>query len=265
MIDMNKPTKPDGQEKTLMRTIKRFVPLIVLLLAIFAFFVSGVHRQLDFDQIAKQYASLQAFVTANPAISVLVTMLIYITATALSFPAAWLLTVTIALIFGWVTTSLIVLISATIGASILFLIARYALEEFFKQRAGNILNKMAKGFREDAVSYMLFLRMAPIFPFTLVNVVPAILGVPFTTFFWTTFVGIIPGVVAYSYAGEGLRSIVVERAEACASGIAPCGEPLTPGDLVTTQILIAFVLLAIVSLIPVVLKRVRASKSGNND
>jgi len=261
---MSEQTKPDGQQTPPKRTIKRFIPLIVLLLAIVAFFGSGVHRQLDFDQIATHYASLQAYVTANPVISILVAMLIYTGATALSFPAAWLLTVTIALIFGWITTSLIVLISATIGASILFLVARYALEGFFKQRAGNVLNKMAKGFREDAVSYMLFLRMAPIFPFTLVNVVPAILGVPFITFFWTTFVGIIPGVVAYSYAGEGLRSIVAERAEACAAGIAPCGEPLTPGDLVTTQILIAFVLLAIVSLIPVLLKRLRGSKSGNN-
>ena len=261
---MTEPTKPETPENTSMRTIKRLLPLMVLLLAVVAFFASGVHRNLDFDQIAASYATLVGHVGERPVLSVLVAMLAYTVATALSFPAAWLLTVAIALVFGWVTASFIVLISASTGASILFLIARYALADFFRHRAGAMLNKMAKGFREDAVSYMLFLRMAPIFPFTLVNVVPAILGVPLVTFFWTTFVGIIPGVVAYSYAGEGLRSIVVERADACAAGIAPCGEGLSPGDLVTTQILIAFILLALVSLLPILLKRLRASGTGNN-
>jgi uncharacterized membrane protein YdjX (TVP38/TMEM64 family) len=114
---------------------------------------------------------------------------------------------------------------------------------------------MAEGFRSDAVSYMLFLRLAPVFPFILVNVVPAILGVPFVTYLWTTFVGIIPGVLAYTFAGEGLRSIVHDRAAACAANVPPCGTPLTAGDLLTPQIGIAFALLAMVSLIPIVVKR----------
>jgi uncharacterized membrane protein YdjX (TVP38/TMEM64 family) len=193
----------------------------------------------------------------------LIATLIYAGATAVSFPAAWLLTVAFGLVFGWITASLIVVVGATAGAAILFWVARHGLADFFRHRAGNVMNKMAAGFREDATSYMLFLRLAPVFPFTLVNVVPAILNVSFSTFLWTTFVGIIPGVIAYSYAGEGLRSIVGERAAACAADIAPCGEALSPGDLVTREILIAFILLGIVSLIPVVLRRLRASKSGN--
>lgn len=118
---------------------------------------------------------------------------------------------------------------------------------------------MGKGFREDATSYMLFLRLAPVFPFTLINVVPAILGVRLSTFAWTTFVGIIPGVTAYAFAGEGLRSIVSERAAACAIDQPPCGTALSPADLVTKEILIAFALLGVVSLLPVVLKRLRRS------
>jgi uncharacterized membrane protein YdjX (TVP38/TMEM64 family) len=124
---------------------------------------------------------------------------------------------------------------------------------------------MADGFREDATSYLLFLRLTPLFPFWLVNAVPAILGVNFVTFAWTTFVGIIPGTVAFGFAGEGLRSIVADRAVACMAGIDPCGQPLAAGDLVTTEILIAFALLGLVSLLPVLLRRVRRGKPGGSD
>ncbi len=245
---------------SLMRVTKRFAPLGILALALIAFFATGLHKQLSFDAIAINYGQLTTLVEANPILAPLAMLLIYAAATALSFPAAWLITVTAGLVFGWQLASLIVVFGATIGACVLFLAARYALRDFFQSRAKGVLAKMADGFAEDATSFMLFLRLAPIFPFTLINVVPGILGVSLFTFAWTTFVGIIPGVIAYTFAGEGLRSIVGVRAEACAADIAPCGTPLSAGDLVTTQILIAFVLLAIVSLLPIVLKRLRRSR-----
>lgn len=236
--------------------IKRFVPLGVLVIAITAFFKSGLHRHLSFDSIAVNYGQLAEYVMAHPVLASLALVAAYAIAVALSFPAAWLLTVTAGLIFGWLWGGALVVFGATIGACILFLAARYALGDYFRQKAGGLVAKMAEGFRNDAVSYMFFLRFTPL-PFTLVNAVPGILGVKLSTFAWTTFVGIIPGVIAYSYAGEGLRSIVAERAEACGIGEPPCGTALSPGDLVTKEILIAFALLAVVSLIPVVLKRLR--------
>lgn len=251
----------NGTKNAPNHALRRFLPLGVLIVAIVLFFVSGLHQRFSFDQIAIHYGMLSTFVADQPILSALGVVVIYAAATAASFPAAWLLTVATGLVFGWATGAVLVIFGATIGACILYSAARFALADFFRQKAGGILNKMAGGFRDNATSYMLFLRLAPIFPFTLVNVVPAILGVPFVTFAWTTFVGIIPGVTAYVFAGEGLRSIVAERAEACAANIAPCGEALTPGDLVTPQILIAFALLGIVSLIPVVLKRFRRAKS----
>ncbi len=251
-------TEPAGRARP-KTALKRLLPLAVLLAAIAAIFASGLHRELSFDRIALQYGTLTNLIGERPVLSALGAMLIYMLATSVSFPAAWLLTVSIGLLFGWMVGGIIVLFGATFGACVLYLAARYALADFFRARAGGALNKMADGFRADATNYMLFLRLAPVFPFTLVNVVPAILGVPFIIFVWTTFVGIIPGVIAYAFAGEGLRSIVIERSEACLAEIAPCGEALSPGDLVTPQILIAFALLGVVSLIPVVLKRLRRS------
>ena len=253
MPQVEKEKKPTGR-------IRRFVPILVVGVLAVAVFGSGLHRAIDFDAIASQYTSLQTYVGENPLVAGLAAVAFYAVFTTLCIPAGWLVTVTIGLIFGWLAGSVLVVIGATLGASVLFFATKLALADFFKARAGNLLNRMAAGFREDAWSYMLFLRLAPVFSFTLVNVVPAILNVPFRIYFLTTAVGIIPGTVAYAFAGEGLRSIVRARAEACAASVPPCGEGLSPGDLVTREIVIAFALLSVVALLPVVIKRVRGQK-----
>lgn len=246
-----------AEQKSLFR---RLMPLAVLAVLVVGFFASGLHNQISFDELALRYAELTGFVEANLPLALLAAAGLYALAVAAAFPAAWLLTVGYGLVFGWALGTAAVVVGATVGASILFIVAGSLLADFYRKKAGGRLNAMAEGFRSDEASYMLFLRLAPVFPFVLVNVVPAILGVRFTTFVWTTAVGIIPGAIAYAFAGEGLRSIIGERAAACAAEVAPCGEALTPGQIVTPQILIAFSLLAVVSLIPVVLKRLRRAK-----
>jgi len=241
---------------------KRLLPILILATALLAFFGSGIYQRLTLDELALRYVELTNYIEANFLFSVLLTAAIYLGATAASFPAAWLLTVAIGLVFGWANGAAIVVVGATFGASVLFFAARSLLADFFRKRAGEKLNIMAKGFRNDATSYMLFLRLAPIFPFLMVNVVPAILGVPFRVFFWTTAFGIIPGTIAYSFAGEGLRSIILQRAAACSQQIAPCGQPFAASDIITTKMLIAFTLLALVSLMPVILKKFRKTKEA---
>ncbi len=242
--------------------MKRIIPIIILLFIIAAFFIFGLDENLNFDELALKYADLSAFVGEKPVLSIVIAMFIYIVATAFSFPVAWLLSVSVGLIFGFFIGSFIVLFGATIGATILFLLAKYAFADFFKKRSGDFLTKMAKGFRNGAASYLLFLRLVPIFPFALVNVMPAILNVRLFTFIWTTFVGIIPGVIAYIYAGVGLRSIIKERAIACKNEIAPCGQVISPSDFITKEMIFAFILLGVVALIPVVLKNLKGKKNN---
>jgi uncharacterized membrane protein YdjX (TVP38/TMEM64 family) len=246
--------------ETARRGLRRWLPLGVLLLAVLVFFLLDLDRFLDFDELARWYGDLEGLRAESPVLAVLIAAAIYAGATAISVPAAWLLTVAMGLVFGWAMGAAIVVLSATLGASVLFLAAKTALADFFRRRAGPWLNTLAQGFRGDAASYLLSLRLMPVVPFSLLNVVPAILGVKFSIFFWTTLVGIIPGAIAYAFAGAGLRSVVAERAEACALDMPPCGEPLRAGDLVTPQVLIALFLLALVSLVPVVLKRLRPHK-----
>ena len=119
---------------------------------------------------------------------------------------------------------------------------------------------------QDAASYLLFLRLVPAFPFWLVNLAPALLGVPLRTFVWTTAVGIIPGTFAYSFAGAGLDSIAAAQKQAflacVATGATDCKAHIYLHQLVTKELVLAFAALGVVALIPVVIKRWRARRTA---
>ncbi|MCB9993003.1 MAG: TVP38/TMEM64 family protein [Hyphomicrobiaceae bacterium] len=248
------------------RSLTRFWPLALIALAVALFFGLGLHRQISIDGLAVNYAAITGYVAANPVLAYLGGGLLYVAAVAVAFPAAWIITVGFGVVFGLVNGSILVIVSATLGACILYWAARTLLADFFRARAGRWLNDMADGFRRNAASYLLFLRLTPVAPFVLLNALPGVLNVPFFTYAWTTALGIIPGTLAYVSAGEGLRAIVAERATACAAGVPPCGGPLSPSDLVRPETLIAISLLALVSLLPVVLKWWRArGEAGKAD
>lgn len=238
--------------------LRSLVPLGVVVAAVAVALALGVHRHISIDAVAVHYAGFADFVADNPIRATLLGFLFYALATGFSFPAAWMLTVTMGVVFGWQWGGTIVLFAATTGASMLYWVARTGLRAHFSRVSGRQLTRMAEGFRANAINFMLFLRLAPILPFAVVNVVPGILGVSYPVFVVTTFIGIIPGTIAYTFAGEGLRSVVIQRAEACAAGIPPCGQPLSPGDLITPQMVIALTLLAVVSLLPVAIKAWRS-------
>ncbi len=145
---------------------------------------------------------------------------LYAAVVALSLPGGAVLTMAGGFLFGWLLGGLASIVGATIGASIVFLIARSALGEFLAARAGPWLSRFRQGFQDDAFSYLLFLRLVPIFPFWLVNLAPALLGVGFVTYVATTFLGIIPGTFAYSLGRQRPR----QRHPGAAGGapILPC-------------------------------------------
>jgi len=240
---------------------RRWLPLAIVVLAIVAFFALGLHRVFTFEMLTANYVALKSTVAEQWLTAVAVFAVVYVISTALSLPVGGVLTVAGGLLFGWWQNSLIVVFSATLGASILFWIARTALRDLFERRAGKWLNRLAEGFREDEANYLLFLRLVPVFPFALVNFAPGILGVNFVTYVWTTFIGIAPGTAAYSFAGEGLGSVIERQAEmrqAClAAGNTDCGFSLDPAALVTPQLVIAFAALGVVALIPPVVRRLR--------
>ena len=134
-----------------------------------------------------------------------------------------------------------------------------SLGETLAARAGPWLDKLRQGFQENAMSYLLFLRLVPLFPFWLVNLAPALLGVPLGTYVLGTFLGIIPGTFAFTFLGVGLDSIIDEQRasfDRCVqSGKPDCEFTLDASALVTTELLIAFAALGLVALIPILLKK----------
>ncbi len=249
-------------------SVRRLLPLIILIGAVVLVFSMGWHKYLSFEVLADNRDRLKDFVDANFLLAALAYVVIYAVSVALSLPGGLILTVSGGFIFGiWAGPPLAV-IAATIGATAIFVIAKTSLGDSLAERAGPAVENFRRGFQENALSYLLFLRLVPLFPFFLVNVAPAFLGVNLRTFVIGTFFGIIPGTFAYAFAGAGLDSIFAEKRasyEACLAqgGSDACSLAIGPSDLVTTEIIIAFAALGVVALIPVVAKRFSKSENTN--
>jgi len=245
--------------------IKKYLPLLGILAFMGVAFSQGWHNYLSFKELALNLDNLRAFITANYIPAILLYILAYAVLTALSFPSGIVITVAGGLLFGWFVGTLATVTGATIGATILFLAAKTSLGEHLKSKAGPFLEKLQKGFEENALSYMFFLRLVPAFPFWLINLAPALLGVKLSTYFIATFFGIIPGTLAFSYVGQGLESVIVAQKnayQACLDGATStaagnCKFEFDTSSLITPDLLIAFALLAIVALLPVAIKKFR--------
>lgn len=190
------------------RAARRWLPLALLVAALLGVYASGLHRHLSLATLQTQRDALQAFVAAHPLAAPLTYVLAYAAAVALSLPGALFLTLAGGFLFGPWLGGLLAVLGATAGAVLVFLIARTAVGSSLRRRAGPWLQRMEAGFQADAFHYLLVLRLIPLFPFWLVNLVPALLGVPVRTFALATFLGIIPATFVYASVGNGLGAIL---------------------------------------------------------
>ncbi len=225
--------------------IKRFGLLIILLIGLIVVYATGSYHYLTFDSLKAHHQILKETILAHPVLFPVLFILIYFVCTALSVPGAIFLTLLGGYLFPQPWSTIYVVFAATCGAVAIFLAARTALGDALKKKAGPFLKKMEKGFRENAASYLLFLRFIPIFPFWAVNLAPAFFGVPLRTFIWTTALGIIPGSFVFTLAGGGLEKIFESQ------------QAFSIGAIFNTQIKIALTLLAILSLAPAIVKHFR--------
>lgn len=224
---------------------RRVLPVGVLALGLIAFFTLDLDRFVSFQALSDNRDLLQGWVAANPLVSRLGYALAYALSIAFSLPVGLVLTVTGGLMFGLIEGTAITVVSATVGALAVFLAARMAIGDSLRAKAGPFVARLEEGFQENALSYLLVLRLVPIFPFWLVNIVPALLGVSTRVFLLGTLVGIIPGTFVFVSVGNGLDT-VFSRGEVPGLGIF-----LEPG------VLIPIAGLTLLSLVPVLYKRLR--------
>ena len=189
------------------RALARLVPLLLLATGLVAFFALGLNKYLTLDLLKDNRDVLRSWVAANwlPAIALFVVA--YVAVAAFSLPVGTLLSVTGGFLFGSIFGTAAIVTGATIGSTLLFLVAKSALGEPMRQRFAAQIRGMEQGFRENAFSYLLLLRLVPLFPFWLVNLAPAFLGVRTGTFVATTAVGIVAGSFVFASIGNGLNAL----------------------------------------------------------
>lgn len=230
--------------------IKRLWPVAVLLAGLGAYYAFGLDAYFNFDVLRDNRDILLDHVAQYGIIAALLFAVLYIVVVAFSLPGGAFLTIAGGFLFGPVLGTAYVVIAATIGATLLFLIAKTAIGDALRRRMGPSLQKMEAGFRENAFSYLLVLRLIPLFPFFVVNLVPAFLGVPLRTYFMATLIGIIPGTFVFAQVGAGLGSIF------------DSGESLTASGILTPDIILALSGLALLSLAPILYKKLKAKRQG---
>ncbi len=240
----------------------RFVPFVVVIVLTAVVLAMGWQRELSLETLARHYMALEDFVTAHGSAALIAFIAIYVTVVTLSIPGAVYLTVTGGLLFGATGAAIASFIGATTGATLLFLMARTAFGEHLLRRSGPLAERLAAGFREDAFHYLLFLRLVPVFPFFLVNLVPALAGVRLAPFVAATAIGIIPATIVFSLVGAGLDSVIAAQAagfrDCLAAGREDCRIAFDVNSALTPNLIAALVGLGVLALIPVVVKRLRA-------
>jgi uncharacterized membrane protein YdjX (TVP38/TMEM64 family) len=237
----------------------RWLPFLLLLMVVVVVFATGWHRQLSLEALIRHRDQVDALVGAHHLAALAGFIVVYIAAVTLSLPGAAVLTVAGGLLFGTGVGGTAAVAAATIGATFVFLIARSAVGGWLVRRAGGLADRITGGFRRDAFHYLLFLRLVPIFPFWIVNLVAALAGVRLAPFVTATALGIVPGTIAFAFFGASLDHAVATQAasyRAClAGGGDDCRLDFDVTAVATPELVAALVVLGLIALAPVVLRR----------
>jgi uncharacterized membrane protein YdjX (TVP38/TMEM64 family) len=243
--------QPDHSSTTGSRSLVwRVIPLAVIAVATAAFFAFGLNRYFTFEALSQHRDALITWRDRHEILAAATFIAIYVVVVMLSLPCATWLTIIGGFLFGAIAGTIYTVIGATFGACALFLAARFLVGDLLRAKAGPTVGKMEAGFRENAFNYLLVLRLVPLFPFWLVNLVPAFLGVSWRTFFVGTALGIIPGTFVYTLVGNGLGAVI------------DAGETPDLGVIFRPEVLAPLIGLALLALIPVFYRRIRGHRSA---
>jgi uncharacterized membrane protein YdjX (TVP38/TMEM64 family) len=229
-------------------SFRRWLPLAAVVAAVALFFALGLERYLTLAQLSGNRAGLERLVARLGPAAVVLYVLVYAALAALAVPVAGMLTLAGGFLFGTLVGGAAALVGATAGATALFLAARTSLGALMERRAqrsgrADRLRRLEAGFRAHQASYLLALRLVPLFPFWLVNLVAALFGMKRRTFILCSLAGMAPAAFVYAGIGAGLSAVVAQG-----------GKP-DLGTFLAPDILWPLVGLAVLVLLPVAAKR----------
>ncbi|MBB4267003.1 TVP38/TMEM64 family protein [Roseospira visakhapatnamensis] len=235
---------PDGLANTRRGWTLRLGLLVLLVAGLAAFVALGGPRLLSFDTLGRHHAAIAAWVSAHQGMAVVAFVLTYVLAVTFSVPGAVWLSIAGGYLFGTVLGSALVVLAATLGATAVFLAARTILGDGWRRRAfSGTGRRLAERLRDSAFTGLLVLRLVPVFPFWLVNLVPAFLDVSVRVYVLATLLGIIPGAVVFAGVGAGLDRVLA------------AGDQPDLGVVYDPQVLGPLLGLAVLALLPTLWRR----------
>ena len=191
----------------MMMTTTRIQLMAVFLVLIGLFFFFGVDQWLTLEKIKNEASRISAFYDAHPVLTPLFYAAVYIVVTALSLPGATVLTLAGGALFGLWWGTIIVSFSSTIGATLAFLAARFLFRDTIRARFGGRLADIDEGFAKEGAYYLFTLRLVPLFPFFMINLLMGLTAIKTVTFYWVSQLGMLAGTFVYVNAGTQLAHI----------------------------------------------------------
>ncbi len=218
--------------------IKKAVIILAIIGIIIVLKLTPLGKSLDINKIYENKDTLIELVNSRMILSVIIYISVYILSVSLSIPGASLLSIMGGFLFGPLFGTIYINLGATTGAVIIFIVSRYILGKSLQDRYSVQLTKFNKELEENGTNYMLTLRLIPIFPFFLINILAGLTNIDVKKFIWTTSLGIIPGSFIYCYLGYA-------------------GTTVADGEgFFTKEIIFALLLLGLISLLPVLIKKI---------
>lgn len=225
---------------------KRRLLLVGIFLVILVIAWLVARDVITLEAIQTRQATLVGFVDQNYWLSILIYGAIYTVSAAAAFPLGGIFVLTAGFLFGPIIGTIVAVFAATLGGVIIFLLTRYFFKDWVEEHFGKYVEPIEKELEEHPASYLLFLRFMPVVPYLVINVVPALVNVRFSTFLWTSIVGLAPGAFIFALAGGGLSRLA------------------STGDVLTPSLITSLLLLAGISLVPLVYRKYRKYKERNN-
>jgi len=189
------------------KTLRKILVILLVVFLLTLFYFLGLGKYLNLEYIRNSREAFLAIYGEYPFLIPALYMAVYIVVTALSLPGATVLTLAAGYLFGFVAGTVLVSFSSTLGATLACFVARFILRDGVQARFGEKLVTVNRGIEEEGPSYLFMLRLIPLFPFFMINLVMGLTKMPLWTFYWVSQVGMLPGTMVYVNAGKELGKI----------------------------------------------------------
>ncbi len=225
-------------------SIKKWLIFGLMLGFVGIFFYFGGHKYLTFEALKTNNEALKTWSSSNLLLASFGFFTVYVISTALSLPGAAILTLASGLIFGFGLGTLLSSFASTIGAGLAFLASRYFLKDWVQRQFGAKIQKINKGIETEGAYYLFTLRLMPVFPFFLVNLLMGLTPIKFWTYYFVSQLAMLPGTAIYVNAGTQLAEIS------------------SPKDIISFPLILSFVLLG---LFPLFIKKIMTLTAKKNN